>query len=189
MPRRLGNIRIRITADSLVFAALLLLVLPIQWVLAAVAAAGFHELCHGCAVILCGGEVKSFTFSGRGASMEVEPMSRGKELICALAGPIGGLVLLLFSRWIPRVAVCAGVQSLYNLLPIYPLDGGRALRCTAALLLPRWADQLCTFLERICLVGVFAIAIYGCFWLKLGILPVIFAAIALLKLKNTLQTW
>jgi len=187
MRRSQSRLRIRITAGACIFVALLLLVLPIQWVLAIIVAAVFHELCHCCAVYLCGEELCQITLGGRGAAMEVGSMSRGKEMICALAGPVGGLTLLLFSKWIPRVAVCAGVQSLYNLLPVYPLDGGRALRCGAALLFPQCGDKLCTVLEWICLFGVFILAIYAYLCLNLGLLPGLFAVMLLLKRKNTLQ--
>ena len=102
----------------------MLLILPLQWIFAAVAAACIHELCHLCAVKLCGGQVTLFTLDPGGAAMRIMPMSAGKELLCALAGPLGGLSLMLFSRWIPRIAVCAAFRSLYNLRPIYPLDGG-----------------------------------------------------------------
>ena len=61
--------------------------------------------------------------------MHADGMSTTKTLICVLAGPIGSLLLLLYIRWIPRIAFCALVQTIYNLLPIYPLDGGRAIRC------------------------------------------------------------
>lgn len=188
MPRLAGKVRIQISAGSCIFAALLLLVLPLQWVLAAMFAAGFHELCHACAVSLCGGTIKRLTLGSGGAVMEVESMTRGRELICALAGPFGGLLLLLFSRWIPRIAICAGVQSLYNLLPVYPLDGGRALRCGAALLLPGRGERICVILENCCLLCAFLLAVYASFWLKLGFVPIAFAAILLLKRKNTLQT-
>ncbi len=184
-----GKIRIRITASSCIFAALLLLVLPIQWVFAALLAGAFHELCHICAIYLCGGTIYRITMSGRGAVMDLEPLYREKELICALAGPIGGLFLLLFARLFPRTAVCAGVQSLYNLLPVYPLDGGRALRCGAMLLFPKYGNKLCAILEWICFAGVFILAIYAYLWLNLGPTPVLFAVMLLLKRKNTLQRW
>ena len=188
MPRSSGDGPLRLTAGSCIFAALLLLVLPIQWVFAAVLAAGLHELCHICAIRLCGSEIRHITLSGRGAVIEAEPMSYGKEFFCALAGPAGGLLLLLLARWLPRVAVCAGVQSLYNLLPVYPLDGGRALRCGAVLLFPQWGDRLCFRIEQICIFGIVLLALYACLWLKLGLLPVLFAVMLLLKRKNTLQT-
>ena len=69
-----------------------------------------------------------------GAVMDASPMSTVRELFCVLAGPIGGMLLSLFFRWIPRVAICAVFQSAFNLLPIYPLDGGRAVGCILELL-------------------------------------------------------
>lgn len=188
MRRFPGNVRICITAGSCFFTALLLLVLPLPWVLAAVFAAGIHEICHIAALYFCGGRVNCITLGGRGAVLETEPMSPGRELICALAGPMGGLILLLFAKWVPRVAVCAGVQSLYNLLPVYPLDGGRAIRCGAELLFPKWGGILCVLLEKCCLFGTVILAVYASFWLKLGLIPILFAVMLLLKGKNTLQS-
>ena len=188
MLRSIGETKVRFTAGSCIFAALLLLVLPLQWVIAAAFAAGFHEFCHGCAVHLTGGRVYGVTFGIGGVSMEVGSMSPGRELCCALAGPFGGLLLLLFARWIPRIAICAGVQSLYNLLPVYPLDGGRALRCGVEMLLPGWSDRICGFLEKICCAGLVLLSLYGLICLRLGPVPLLFTVALLLKQKNTLQT-
>lgn len=166
----------------MLFLALALLLLPLQWVGAAALAAAFHELCHYGAVRLCGGSVRSVTSGIGGVRMEVRGLTEAKELLCALAGPMGSLLLLLLARWIPRTAVCAGFQGLYNLLPVYPLDGGRAVRCVAQLLLPSSiAQRICDWIERACLAGMLLLGIYGCFALHLGLLPLLFAVCAVLR--------
>lgn len=109
--------------------ALALLVLPLPWLLAAVTAALFHELCHGAVAVALGGSLGDIRLGERGATMEVGGLSNGRELLAAAAGPVGSLGLLLFGRCFPRLALCGLVQGLYNLLPIYPLDGGRILFC------------------------------------------------------------
>lgn len=109
-------------------------------------AALIHELGHILAVRLCGGEILSLRLNPMGAVMDTSPLSYRQEVLCALAGPAAGLFLLLFSRLFPWLGFWALVQSLYNLLPLYPLDGGRALRCLLqdrfplekALQLSRW---------------------------------------------------
>lgn len=117
--------------DPLAFflGAFLLLVLPLHWILAAVIAAVCHELCHMGAVYALGGRVLSFRIGPTGAVMETELDGPGRECIAALAGPAGSFLLLLFGRVLPHVAVCGLIQGAFNLLPLYPLDGGRALRC------------------------------------------------------------
>lgn len=112
--------------------ALLLLTLPLHWVLAAVTAAGFHEVCHLGVIYALGGRVLSFRIGPTGAVMETEIRGPWRECLAALAGPAGSFLLVLTARWSPHIALCAVIQGLFNLLPIYPLDGGRALRCILA---------------------------------------------------------
>lgn len=172
--------------------ALMLLVLPMQWVFAAALAAAFHELCHYSAVRLCGGEMRNLRAGVTGVRMEVVGLSAFQELLCSLAGPCGSLLLLIAARWLPRTAVCAGFQGIYNLLPIYPLDGGRAFRCGAELLLSNaMGEKVCRCIEWMCLCALVLLGLYGTFFKGLGLLPLALAAAIALRTtasKNTLQT-
>jgi len=180
-----NRIPVSISAGAFLLGALLLLILPLKWLFAALCAALVHELCHLAAVKLTGGLVHEICIGRGGASIKIGPMDSGKELVCALSGPVGGLVLLLFVRWIPRIAICAAIHSVYNLLPIYPLDGGRALRCAAAMRLrPETGEKICDVAEKLCKTALIGLGIYATVVLKLGILPVLGVCIVLFKTKS-----
>ena len=63
-----------------------------------------------------------------GASIETGYMTPAAELLCAAAGPIGSISMLLTIRKFPILGLLGLAQGIFNLLPIYPLDGGRILR-------------------------------------------------------------
>ncbi len=178
------SIKLRITAAGCIGLALMLLVLPLRWILAWIAASAFHEGCHALAVKLCGGHVGAVDIDCVGADMSVTGISGSRELICALAGPIGALLLLLAAKWIPATAVCAVFQSAYNLLPLFPMDGGRALRCLAELLLPRYAGRICRIAGIVTLCLIWFGAIYAAVGLNLGVIPLLLALILWLKTRN-----
>lgn len=158
--------RIWVSGWGCVALALTLLVLPLPWVAAAVLAAAVHELCHYLAIAALGGQVGRIAVGSGGAAMELGCLSPVRELLAAAAGPVGSLSLMLMGRFFPRLALCGLVQGLFNLLPIYPLDGGRILRRTLELALPDRAAAAIT-----CWTG-FAFALCGTFFcLRLGFLP------------------
>lgn len=112
----------------LIILAVSLLIIPVKWILAWHISVIIHEMGHFLAIKILGGQVISFRICGHSCQMESTAVSDIKALLCQLAGPIAGLIPLLFARYIPRIAVCGLFHSLYNLLPIYPLDGGKVLR-------------------------------------------------------------
>ena len=174
------------------YLALLIILIPLNWLLAAVISIVVHELFHIAAIRCFGCRIYDIRIGLDGAQISTQPMSLWLELICALSGPFGGLLLLLLARWFPLIALCSGFHTLYNLLPVYPQDGGRALRCGARLLLPeKWANGICAVAEWSCLAGIGVLGIYGTFFLKAGIFPLIFSILFLYRsyrMKISLQS-
>ncbi len=106
-----------------------------------------HELSHSLVARTGGTKVRKvtlFVFGGV-AEMEEEPASPGKEFAVAIAGPVASIViaavfftayLLLGFAGLPDIvwapfqylAVINLAVAVFNLLPGFPLDGGRVLR-------------------------------------------------------------
>ena len=175
------HIDVDLRGESCLFLALLCFMLPLQWIGAMIFAGFFHELCHALAVILLGGRIYCIRVGLTGTIMEVSYLRPWKELICALAGPMGSLLLFSMVHHIPHTAVCAVVQGFYNLLPIYPLDGGRAMHCLFKMTVP--PEKAIQFSNLLNLVFSFFLALFGILAmvrLKAGILP-FFAAILILS--------
>ncbi|MFO7975449.1 MAG: site-2 protease family protein [Candidatus Hydrogenedentota bacterium] len=133
------------------------------WIMAAVGAAGLfmsiilHELGHSLVARRFGLPIKSITLFvfGGVADMEEEPANAKVELLMAIAGPATSIVLslvlfgasfalspgegisplqgvLIYLAWLN------GILAAFNLLPAFPLDGGRVFRA----LLWAWRGNL-----------------------------------------------
>ena len=184
MPRSWSDFKIGISGGACLLFAFSLLVLPLRWIFAAMTAAIVHEACHAIAVYLCGGRLCSFAIGKGGAVLVAAPMTAIREFLCTLAGPAGSALLVLTMPWLPRVAFCSAVHCLYNLLPIYPLDGGRALCCITGKLSPVHQQKVCRRAENICLGILFGAAIYLAVWMELGLTPLILALVLVVRTKS-----
>lgn len=160
---------------------LIILLFPNGWIASWIAAAVIHECFHIVALILFRVRILKMEIGILGAKIETEPMPGTIEQICALAGPVGALSVLPFSRYIPYIALCVLAQSVYNLLPVYPLDGGRALRC---FLISRIRGERVAFAEQIVLYSIIVICILVTVFLKLGILPILFGIGLFIRYRN-----
>ena len=135
--------RVIISWQGYFLACFMLLILPLELLISAILAASVHELCHLIALRLCDAKVLRIRIGGCSASIDTTPLPLAKELLGALAGPVGGFLCLFAAKHYPLVALFGFIQGLYNLLPIYPMDGGRILRCLAQLCIPNHADIFC----------------------------------------------
>ncbi len=115
-----------------------------------------HELAHSFVAVKQGIQVTSirlFIFGGV-AQISSEPRSGKNEFLIALAGPVTSMalgilfgiiyaVLYLSGRLVPIAAVTGYLSmanvilAVFNMIPGFPLDGGRILR---AILWDRWND-------------------------------------------------
>lgn len=118
-----------------------------------------HELGHSLVAMRFGAEVRSVTLLPIGgvAAMKSIPEKPRQELLVALAGPavnvlIAGALALVrggFPSWATAGNLPAGVgplldalgqanmvMAVFNLLPAFPMDGGRVLRSLLGLVLP-----------------------------------------------------
>lgn len=107
----------------------------------------FHELSHSLVARHFGMQIRGITLFifGGVAEMEEEPPGPKSEFLMAIAGPIASFLLaVVFGRaeaigmssgWpVPVIGVCSAlayinfVVAIFNLIPAFPLDGGRVLR-------------------------------------------------------------
>ncbi len=159
--------------DFYLYSAILLLMLPLRWVISVLLAALIHELWHIAAIGACGIQLYSVSIGAFGARLHTAPMTNRQELLCALAGPLGALTMLLFCRPLPVTAFCCIVQSVFNLLPLYPADGGRALRCFLLLL---WSEDIVNrvmyIINIVLRIGIALLGIYGAILGGVGIIGI-----------------
>jgi Zn-dependent protease len=107
----------------------------------------FHEFCHSLVARKFGMAMKGITLFifGGVAEMEEEPPNARTEALMALAGPLSSYALAVVAYalslagaaagWPPQVTAVTSYLALinvllatFNLIPAFPLDGGRVLR-------------------------------------------------------------
>jgi Zn-dependent protease len=159
----------------------------------------FHEFSHSLVARRFGIPIKGITLFifGGVAEMEKEPPSPKSEFLMAIAGPLASFLLAFIFSGLVALAMAGAwstpvigvfdtlayinfIVAVFNLVPAFPLDGGRMLRAT----LWNWkkdlriATRISSRLGRgfglaLMILGVFAVTqgnfIGGMWWFLIGI--------------------
>lgn len=167
------NIRVEFSGWGCVLLALLCLTLPLDWLAAAGMAAIIHESVHVLSVILLGGKIRSVCIGDEGMELQSSPMTAPREILAILAGPVGSLALMSMREFFPQMALCGLVQGLFNLLPVYPLDGGRALATACGAVFPgKIASRICAGVKILIMAFILGAGLWGTFVEKMGMSPI-----------------
>ncbi len=128
MKRRRFSLEVR--PGAVVLLSGLYFLLPLRWCARLALTVTVHELGHVAALILCGAQVCGLRMEGCGLVLRCTPTEGAlRTVTAALAGPAAGAGLFCILRGLGYIA-CAELSLLFscvNLLPVLPLDGGRAL--------------------------------------------------------------
>ena len=140
--------RLGISPAGGVFWGALYLLLSGREFLSLLAAAAAHELGHIAALVLLRARVEAVCLTGSGLRIDyARELTRGGEIAAALSGPAAGMLWCAAANMLGAglSAQLSLVLTLFNLLPLSPLDGGRALRAAAGDGVSRVFDALlCT---------------------------------------------
>ena len=143
-----------------------------------------HELGHLAALALCGVRVERVRLRALGAVIETASCAHSAEALCALAGPAVNLFAFWALRRIePGAALISLLLGACNLLPVYPLDGGRALRAVCAQFLPLRTVNAVDAVASACTLaslGLAGLALSR----RYGLLPVFAFALLLLHIAR-----
>ena len=150
------------------------------------AAMTVHELAHAAVLLLLGGRIESVRLSFAQVELWTGLLSDRTELWSTAAGP--GINLLcgwLFRRWMPAFAAVSLLLALFNLLPVWPLDGGRLLR---TLLRMRWGAAGVDASQTLGLLfglGLLAGAVFAARRWDAGVWPAVTAGALLVRLLRS----
>lgn len=125
-----------------------------------------HELSHILAIFLCGAGVDTVDIRAFGIRVNVPELSYmpyKKEIIIAAAGPLAGIItasIALAAANIFHTVILdyfIGINVLVtaiNLIPVYPLDGGRIILATMLMYLPVRVAYTVSYVLAIASIGI-----------------------------------
>lgn len=131
--------KIKINLQIFAFAIIFYLTKQIRIYTILMLFAFIHELGHLIAGVSLGLKVKNINIMPFGVSINFEDYSNRyviKKIIIAMAGPLINLIIVILgicNEWEEDIIYSNVLIGMFNLIPLYPLDGGRILKCIVQL--------------------------------------------------------
>lgn len=145
--------KIKLSASAIMLMSALYYFGSFELISAIAAAAFVHEMGHFTALRVFGGSVCRIEMTAAGFNMNISGLSgKTQELVCTAAGPFAGLCFAYVfscasnmwgSKWLGMCAGYSYVFTVFNLLPVYPLDGGRMLKIIMQLVSGEKSQAIC----------------------------------------------
>ena len=174
--------KLHVEAGFFLQTAVLLLLFPFPWVIAMIIAGAAHEVGHLIALKAMNITIYGLRLRAGGAYVETSQIALKEEAIASLSGPILGISLLASSRWAPRVALCGAIHGLYNLIPIYPYDGGRAVTAALRAILPvHTVSTVCRIIKWMFCITVIIFSLLLFLIMRMGVAILLPGLILLIK--------
>lgn len=120
--------RIRYSPWAPLLLCLMIRLSPRGSVLSFLAAAILHESGHFLALRFMGGHWDGLDIGPGGIRISCSGLENVGEIVTAAAGPLVSFFLIFLYPLFPWIGFWSILQLCFNLLPVYPLDGGRILR-------------------------------------------------------------
>lgn len=126
--------KIKVNLQIFAFAIIFYLTKQIEIYTILMTFAFVHELGHLITGVILGLKVKSINIMPFGVSINFEDYSNKyivKKIIIASAGPLVNLIFVILgilNEWNENIIYSNMLIGMFNLIPLYPLDGGRILK-------------------------------------------------------------
>lgn len=184
---------VTISAGAILLLSILYFFGGLEYLIGFFAAVAIHELGHITVIKLCDGNVRRITVNVYGAVIDYYGVNDlPKELLCISAGPAAGFILsyiasLLGNFYSNRLLLTtSGISlllSLYNFLPILPLDGGRFINAILKMKLSEHKAELTV--STIGRIISCAMIFLGVVWIKQNYgLALLFAGLCTLTVQS-----
>ena len=160
--------RIKINLQIFIFAIIFYFTKQIRIYTILMLFAFIHELGHLVTGVILGLKVKNVNIMPFGVSINFEDYSNKyiiKKIIIAVAGPIINLaivILAIYNEWGEDIIYANMLIGMFNLIPLYPLDGGRIMKYVVNIISnSKEADDLTYKLSNILIVILTLISSVG----------------------------
>lgn len=131
------KIKIRINLEIILFIIIFIITKQINIYAVFIIFTLVHEMSHAVVGIFLGLRLKKIEVMPFGFKITFwQNRNKIKKILVTLAGPLVNVIIMIFAiifKWHTDIAYANLLIAVFNLIPIYPLDGGRLLKAILSL--------------------------------------------------------